>query len=131
MKPNFETAYRQYGQDWIRWINRQMVDFVVPMLYSGTTEEIGRQIREMRKYVRKGHLYAGIGEWNQPASATEDQIEQARRLGLKGVMLFSYDSLSKRPEVLARLQRGPFRRASGIPLMGWKQDRYGDKAETR
>ena len=132
VKPNFELAYREFGQDWIKWINKQMVDFVVPMLYLGTTEEIGVQIQQIQKYVRKGHLYAGIGGFNQSPSATEDQINQARRMGLKGIMFFSYDSLNKQPKLLKRLQTGLFRGPlADIPIMRWKRVRNGEKSKNR
>lgn len=131
VKPDFEMAYHQYGQDWIGWMNKQLVDFVVPMLYVGSTEEIGRQIREIRKSVKRGHLYAGIGVWNQSPLETVAQVEQARRLGLKGVALFSYDSLIEKPEALERLRKGCFRMPSRIPRMEWKQERHGVKAQTR
>ncbi len=131
VKPDFVMAYHQYGQDWIGWMNKQMVDFVVPMLYVGSTEEIGRQIREIRKYVKRGHLYAGVGVWNQSPLKTVAQVEQARRLGLKGVALFSYDSLIEKPEALERLRKRSFRMPSQIPRMGWKQERHGVKAQTR
>ncbi len=131
VKPDFEVAYYQYGQDWIGWINKQMVDFVVPMFYVGSTEEIGIQIKNARKYVKKGHLYAGVGAYNQRPSDTIAQVEQARRLGLKGVALYSYDSLIEQPETVDRLQKRAFRLPARIPGMGWKQERYDGKAEAR
>ncbi len=131
VKPDLLRAYHEHGQDWIRWINTQTIDFVVPMFYSGSTESIIGQISEARKYVKKGHLYAGIGDWNQPPEETVAQIEQARRLGIKGVVLFSYDSLSKRPGGLKLLQDGPFLRPSRTPLMQWKEMRHGAETEAR
>jgi uncharacterized lipoprotein YddW (UPF0748 family) len=131
VKPDFEDAYYENGQDWIGWINRGIVDFVVPMFYVGSTREIEGQIKEARKYVKKGHLYAGIGVWNQPPSETVAQIEVARRLALQGVALFSYDSLIGGPEILDRLREGAFGRPSRIPRMRWKKGRHGSQADAR
>ncbi len=131
VKPDLPRAYQHYGQDWIRWINRQTVDFVVPMFYFGSTPSIVSQIEEARNFVTKGHLYAGIGDWNQTPAETLAQIEHARRLGLKGVALFSYGSLSKRPEELRQLREGPFRQPASTPPMPWKQGHHEIETEAR
>ena len=131
VKPDFEDAYYENGQDWIGWINRGIVDFVVPMFYVGSSREIETQIKEARKYVKKGHLYAGIGVWNQSPSETAAQIEVARRLALQGVALFSYDSLIGGGEILDRLREGAFRHPARVPRMRWKKGRDGSQANAR
>lgn len=131
VKPDFEDAYYQNGQDWIGWINRGIVDFVVPMFYVGATREIEVQIREARKYVKKGHLYAGIGVWNQSLAETAAQVEVARRLALPGVALFSYDSLIGKAGSLDRLRQSVFHSPSRVPRMRWKKGRDGHQAHTR
>ncbi len=129
VKPDFVKAYREHGQDWIRWINKRTIDFVVPMFYTGTAVSIRSQIQEAQKYVKKGHLYAGVGVYNQTAVETETQVDVARSLGLKGVVLFSCDSLIGQPEITERLREGPFQQAARIPRMAWKRERYGAKAQ--
>ena len=91
------------------------------MFYFGSTPSIASQMEKARNLVKKGRLYAGIGDWNQTPEATLAQIGHARRLGLKGVVLFSYGSLSKRREELRQLREGPFRQPAGTPPMPWKQ----------
>ena len=132
VKPDLDQAYRQYGQDWIRWVNKRMVDFVVPMCYTASADTLSAQILAAQKYLKKGYLYAGIGVYKHPSSQeTLAQVSASRRLGLKGVVLFSYDSLIKNPETVDRLREGPFDRAARMPHMWWKQDRYGVKVEAR
>jgi uncharacterized lipoprotein YddW (UPF0748 family) len=131
VKPDFKAAYYENGQDWIGWINRGIVDFIVPMFYAGSTRQIETQIREARKYVKKGHLYAGIGVWNQSLTETAAQVEVARQLALQGIALFSYDSLVRDAGSMERLREGVFRHPSRIPRMRWKKGRDGPKTYTR
>ena len=115
VKPDIDSAYTQYGQDWIGWSNEGLVDFLVPMFYKGSAAEIERQMTAARKRVRKGSLYAGIGIWNQNADATVDQIEIARREGLQGVVLFSVDGFVQQKGLIGTLRGGPFRVPSARP----------------
>lgn len=109
VKPDIDSAYMKYGQDWIGWSNGGLVDFVVPMFYKGSAAEIERQMTDARKRVKTGSLYAGIGIWNQNADDTVAQIEIARRKGLQGVVLFSVDGFVQQKGLIGTLQRGPFR----------------------
>ncbi len=114
VKPDIESAYTQYGQDWIAWSNRGLVDFVVPMFYEGSTQEIERQMAEARKRVKKAGLYAGIGVWNQNADETVAQIEIARVRGFQGVVLFSADGFVQQEGLTGELHKGPFRAPSAL-----------------
>ena len=114
VKPEVESAYMQYGQDWTGWSNGGLVDFVAPMFYKGTAEEIERQMTEARKRVKKGRLYAGIGVWNQDADETVTQIEIARRTGFQGVVLFSADGFVRQKGLAGKLREGPFRAPSNL-----------------
>jgi uncharacterized lipoprotein YddW (UPF0748 family) len=129
VKPDFVRAYREHGQDWIRWINKRTIDFVVPMFYTGTSDDIRSQIQEAQKYVKKGHLYAGLGAYNQTAVETRTQVGVARRLGLKGIVLFSCDSLIGQQEITERLSEGPFQQVARVPRMAWKRERTSAKAQ--
>ena len=132
VKPDFHRAYHQFGQDWVRWINKQVVDFVVPMFYVRPLTTFTTQVREVRKYVRKGHLYAGVGVYkHESLSESVQQVRRARFLGLRGIVLFSYDSVMERPELFRYLREDAFRQPARIPRMRWKQNRYEDKAQTR
>ena len=130
VKPDIKEAYHQHGQDWIRWINDQTVDFVVPMYYSGSTSDIASQIEAVRSFVKRGHLYAGLGAYNQSAEKTVAQIKEARRLGLKGVSIYSLDRLLQDPPTLQAIS-GSFRDPSRPPEMPWKPERGAREAEKR
>lgn len=129
VKPDIESAYSQYGQDWTGWVNGGLVDFVVPMFYEGSTADIGRQMTAVRKRVKRGRLFAGIGIWNQGADDTVAQIDVARKAGLQGVVLFSADGFVQQGSLAGRLLEGPFRKPS--PLPGSKAKEEGTCAETQ
>lgn len=112
VKPDIESAYTQYGQDWIEWSNGGLLDFVVPMFYEGSSQEIERQMAEARKRVKGAVLYAGIGIWNQNANETVAQIEVARQKGFQGVVLFSVDGFVQQKGLTGELHEGPFRAPS-------------------
>ncbi len=129
VKPDIKSAYTQYGQDWIGWSNRGLVDFVVPMFYVGSRAEIELQMTEARKRVKNGSLYAGIGLWNQEADDTVAQIDIARRAGFQGVVLYSVDGFVEQKGLMGELREGPFREPSARPKPKSKEE--GICAETQ
>jgi uncharacterized lipoprotein YddW (UPF0748 family) len=131
VKPDPGTAYRQFGQDWVRWVNDGLVDFVVPMFYVGTTGEIAAQMVVAKGLVRSGYLYAGLGAYNQAADETLDQVAAARRLGVPGVVIYSYAALAEDGRTRRRLRNGPFADAAQIPEMTWKPKRGQGEAKAR
>ncbi len=103
VKPDILRAYRRYGQDWVRWLNRRYVDFVVPMFYVGSLDELSQQMEAVRRYALKGHVLAGIGAWNQRAADTLLQAEKATATGLDGYVIFSYRTLIEQPDLVEAL----------------------------
>ena len=99
VKPDLETAYTRYGQNWIDWVNRRYLDVVVPMFYTGSNRRLLERMRLVRKYVQKGRVVAGIGAWNQDTVDTVKQIEGARDARLAGFSLFSYETLKSVPSL--------------------------------
>jgi len=123
VKPDVKRAYVQHGQDWIRWINREMIDFVIPMFYTGSDKEIARKIEVSNQYVKRGRMFAGIGMYNQDARASVAQVEIARRAGLEGMVLYSYDSLVAQPDLAEALRLKVFERPSKVPHRKWNPKR--------
>ena len=106
VKPDMHEAYWNYGQDWTEWANRGLVDFVIPMAYSKNTELVVQQVEQAVKMVGHERLYAGIGTYNKPISETLRQIQTIETLGVKGICLFSYNSLQKQPGSFEELRGG-------------------------
>ena len=103
VKPDIGSAYTRYGQNWVYWVNRRYLDFVVPMFYTGSIDQISGMMKAARKYVQKGHIYAGLGAWNQTTNDTLAQIDAASRAQMDGFSLFSYDTLVNSADLHARL----------------------------
>ena len=52
------------------------------------------QISNVERLAAQHPVWAGIGAWQLSPASTADNIQIARQLGAKGVILFSYDNLN-------------------------------------
>jgi uncharacterized lipoprotein YddW (UPF0748 family) len=111
-----QDAYLRRFQDWKLWTERGLLDVVCPMAYTVETDIFKRQIATARGFSFGKQVWAGIGAYRQPVSGTLDKIEMARRIGADGIILFSYDSISRTGEFnpagdyLARIRDRAFNR---------------------
>jgi uncharacterized lipoprotein YddW (UPF0748 family) len=94
-----QDAYSRRFQDWKAWLERGLLDAVAPMAYTVDTEVFKRQIAIARGFSFGRQVWAGIGAYRQPAEGTLDKITMARRIGADGIVLFSYDSISRPSDV--------------------------------
>jgi uncharacterized lipoprotein YddW (UPF0748 family) len=90
---NDQDAYAHRFQDWKLWLERGLLDVVCPMAYTPETDLFKRQIAIARGFAFGREVWAGIGAYRQPIDGTLEKIDVARRIGVDGVILFSYDSL--------------------------------------
>jgi len=95
-------------QDWLRWVNEGLLDFVVPMDYTADAEDFRETVRaQVANTAGKIPIAAGIGEYMQ--KTPEDllkQIEIARQEGTDGYVVFSYKTQGMEA-VLDALAQGP------------------------
>lgn len=111
-----QDAYLRRFQDWKLWAERGLLDVLCPMAYTVESDVFKRQIATARGFSFGRQVWAGIGAYRQPVSGTLEKIETARRIGADGIVLFSYDSLSRPSEInpagdyLARVRDGAFRK---------------------
>ncbi len=93
--PSLDTAFSAAFQDWPKWLENGMVDYVVLMNYTKNnqlTKEITRSALAQRG---KGRVYIGIGNFlmkHEPHILSE-QEKIIESLNPDGVAFFSYDSL--------------------------------------
>ena len=111
--PNNEHAAGGRLQDWRTWLERSLLDVVVPMAYTRDVDEFAEQIRVARAYAGTARVWAGIGAYRLPAGRTVENIRTARRVGASGIVLFSYDSfvtpsLPRAPDYLTQVGREAF-----------------------
>jgi uncharacterized lipoprotein YddW (UPF0748 family) len=104
--PDPATAVTRRFQDWPGWMRKGLLDVLCPMAYA-TDDAVFRQQVELARTVARGRpVWAGIGAYRLTGDQTLKQIQEARGLGVDGVILFSYDSLvnpSRGPDNLARI----------------------------
>lgn len=109
--PDIETAQRDKLQDWRTWLENGFIDAVCPMAYTQDAALFATQISAVRSLAAGRSVWAGIGAYRLSQSETIDNISTARRLGVDGIILFSYDSLISPPngtEYLAAVGRALF-----------------------
>ncbi len=107
-------AYGRRLQDWATWIETGLLDAVCPLAYTVDPAVFGTQIAEARRIPGLHQVWAGIGAFRLTVPRTLENIFTARREGVDGVALFSYDSLAPnvhdQPDYLMQVGRTAFKR---------------------
>jgi len=102
-------AFVRRLQDWRAWAERRLVDVICPMAYTPDAGLFAQQVTAARDIAGAGAVWAGIGAYRLTPHRTTENIATARRLGVAGLALFSYDTPSVEPDerrdVLARIAR--------------------------
>jgi uncharacterized lipoprotein YddW (UPF0748 family) len=108
---NVQDAYAARFQDWRAWLDQGILDVVVPMAYTPDNGLFARQVREAAVSAgRRDRVWAGIGAYQNGLGGTLDKVGLARREGVGGLMLFSYDWAVEQGSVPGE---GPFLRRLG------------------
>lgn len=107
-----ERKCRDYTfQDWRRWLSEGLVDIVVPMNYSERRELVRRRTGEVLAAAGTGTRVAiGLGAYKvlDNPGALAAQIRDCRGMGALGVVLFSYDNMTRRPGIFSYLGKKAF-----------------------
>jgi len=104
--PDAQTAAAAKLQDWPAWAADGVLDALCPMTYATDLGVFRQQVQAARSLSRGRAVWAGIGAYRLTAGEALRQIEEARALGVDGVLLFSYDSLvspARGPDNLSRI----------------------------
>jgi uncharacterized lipoprotein YddW (UPF0748 family) len=88
-----EAATRRL-QDWRGWLDTGLVDVICPMAYTTDAAAFAAQIAAAKQIAGSHPLWAGIGAYRLSADQIVENAQAARRLGVGGIILFSYDSLA-------------------------------------
>jgi uncharacterized lipoprotein YddW (UPF0748 family) len=95
--PDAQLAFTSRMQDWRGWIDQSLLDVICPMAYTTESEIFQKQISAARAYAGSRPVWAGIGAYQMPPAQTLAHIAAANRLGVAGIILFSYESLAAPP----------------------------------
>jgi uncharacterized lipoprotein YddW (UPF0748 family) len=109
--PDPKEASSRRLQDWASWLETGLLDVVCPMAYATDSATFSAQVTSARQAAGTRAVWAGIGAYRLSSTETIENIQIARRLGVSGVVLFSYDSLISLPrglDYLAQIARAAF-----------------------
>jgi uncharacterized lipoprotein YddW (UPF0748 family) len=109
--PDADAALADTLQDWRTWADSGFLDALCPMAYTTDPEIFARQIAAVRALAGFKPVWAGIGAYRLSPADTINNISIARRVGVDGIVLFSYDSLvtpPNGPEYLAEVGKAAF-----------------------
>ena len=95
---NDEDAFNRRFQDWKTWLERGLLDAVCPMAYTPDTETWKRQIAIARGFSFGRQVWAGIGAYRQSPESTLEKIRVGRRMGVDGLVFFSYGQMTSPSE---------------------------------
>ena len=95
VKPNIVDAKFRWYQEWDKWIQEGIIDFVVPMNYFKEIRDFNNSVQIMKSNLAQDELemvVIGVSTYNQDAQSAADKILLVRLNGFKGVSIFSWDS---------------------------------------
>jgi uncharacterized lipoprotein YddW (UPF0748 family) len=98
-------------QNWRAWLDAGLIDVICPMAYTTDPGMFATQIASARQIAGAHPLWAGIGAFRLSSDQIVENVQTARRLGVGGIILFSYDSLadaSRGPGYVAQVGRAAF-----------------------
>jgi uncharacterized lipoprotein YddW (UPF0748 family) len=91
--PDPADARDAHFQNWEGWADSGLLDVVCPMAYSTMPAAFADQVASAVSAAHGQPVWMGIGAWRLPVAQTAAHVATARRAGVEGVLLFSYDSL--------------------------------------
>src|SRR4029453_4019305 len=95
--PDAQLAFTGRLQDWRGLIDQSLLDVICPMAYTTEPDTFQKQIAAARAYAGSRPVWAGIGAYQLSPTQTLAHIAAANKLGVAGIILFSYESLPAPP----------------------------------
>jgi len=106
--PDAVRARVEKGQDWIEWTRRGWVDFVVPMAYTYSPEEIEERTRYFQRVVPRERVLVGLALFDGRDEQLGESVVGVREAGGLGYALFSYNVLADNPYAAAFIEEALF-----------------------
>ncbi len=91
--PRYREARREKGQDWIPWVRRRWVDFVVPMAYNHRPEELLDWVRILHNTFGRERMLVGLAVHDGRDKYLERSVNILRVDRTSGFSIFSYNVL--------------------------------------
>ena len=93
--PSPETAYSAAFQDWSKWLEEGIIDYVVLMNYTRDNYLVKTRVKSALYHRAKGRIFIGLGAFlmkDDPELFLE-QYKIIEDLGPDGIVFFSYDDI--------------------------------------
>jgi uncharacterized lipoprotein YddW (UPF0748 family) len=91
-------AFSYVGQDWMRWLDEDIVDIAIPMAYSKSDEPLKSYLPRVKEYLQSGRMAIGLGAWRLDGAGNLHKLEMMDKYSA-GWVLFDYGSLAGREKV--------------------------------
>lgn len=115
-----DRAYLSSYQDWGGWLQEGIIDAAVVMNYSIDAKFVDRLSRQAIALKDRKDVYVGLGAYllDKDLKNYDFQLRETINLVPDGIVLFSYDSMLKKPEMfeLAKNRFLSSRKSSSIPV---------------
>ena len=90
-----EYASEYYSQNWVEWLDSNIIDQVYLMAYDTSYSSLVRKLERLKKYKRK-NIIVGLRAWTEteyPVSQINNKIKLVRALKFGGFGLYSYSGI--------------------------------------
>jgi len=94
--PDPREARGDKGQDWVNWVHRKWVDFVVPMAYNYRPEELLDWVRILHNTVGRERMLVGLAIYGGREDYVDRSVNILRVDRVAGFSIFSYNVLAER-----------------------------------
>lgn len=115
--PNVGKSFYIKNQAWQEWLRQGIIDIVVPMVYTGTLEDVSLLIAAAVENSHNQLVYAGLGAFVKKPQQIEQEIAAARKKGADGVVLFFYEPAFEHERFLRYIKRHAFPEPASIPKL--------------
>jgi uncharacterized lipoprotein YddW (UPF0748 family) len=97
-----------YFQDGVEWVKQGHLDFVVPMIYTTSTESFEDRLQSYSRSAGAQNVVAGLGPYLEgfTDSLVAAELDITRRHGVKGFSIFNSDYALKYSDVIKRYAGG-------------------------
>lgn len=103
--PDIGRARLDKGQDWVSWVTRGAVDFVVPMAYTYEPAELSQQVELIKRMIGAEHFLVGLPVFDGREQYLGYSVSLLRQQQVLGYALFSYNALAEQQFTLEFLSR--------------------------
>ena len=93
VKPNLESAHKNFGQEWDFWLEKGYIDWAIPMNYTRDNKLFKENILSMKNGLDSemiSNVIMGIGIYNQSYKSAVQKIIETKKSNFGGVSIFSY-----------------------------------------